>query len=377
MVRVLLISAAGALGGAERSLYELAAAVPREHVAVHVCAPPGSPLLAACAGAGLDVCFAPLERFHRSLNPLTLAAEWNALKRAAAAIERLCYAHQYDVLHANTDASALVAGRVSRRTGLPFVWHCRDLRRLGRWWRLMGRSPACYVAISETVAAHLKRQGFDARKIRIVMNGIDLRRFDALDRSASRAKLGLSADQPVLLTAGAYVPWKRHELFIETLTLLRQRVPQAVGLLAGSDLFGDNVAYRQVLRGAAQKCPAGALQLLGERDDLPALLAAADVFVSCSHNEPFGRVLVEAGAAGVPVVAVNSGAKAEIIEHGVTGLLTEPTAEALAAACEKLLAGAPLRAQMAAAARERVTRLFDVRRAAEEMAGVWRGVTAG
>jgi polysaccharide biosynthesis protein PelF len=149
-------------------------------------------------------------------------------------------------------------------------------------------------------------------------------------------------------------------------------VPEAAGLLAGSDLFGENAAYRQVLRAQAGKL--GGVRLLGQRDDMPELLAAADVFVSCSGPEPFGRVLVEAGAAGLPVVTTASGAKAEIVEDGVTGVLTEPTAEAVAAACEKLLRDPARRARMGAAARARVSRRFDVRRTAAEMAALYEAV---
>src|SRR6185295_18576369 len=102
---------------------------------------------------------------------------------------------------------------------------------------------------------------------------------------------------------------------------------------------------------------------LQQRDDVPDLLAAADVLVSPSDNEPFGRVLAEAGAAGVPVVATQSGAKEEIVEDGETGYLTPPgDAKALAEATLKLLRAPQQREAMGASARVRVAKLFGVRR---------------
>jgi glycosyltransferase involved in cell wall biosynthesis len=110
------------------------------------------------------------------------------------------------------------------------------------------------------------------------------------------------------------------------------------------------------------------LRFVGERDDVPDLMAAADVLVSCSEDEPFGRVLVEAGASELPVVSTRSGAKAEIIKHSKTGLLVDPgNIEALAKACAKLLGDPALRQEMGAAARERVERCYNVKRTATQL----------
>jgi len=104
-------------------------------------------------------------------------------------------------------------------------------------------------------------------------------------------------------------------------------------------------------------------------------MMAADIFVSCSENEPFGRVLAEAGASGLPVVSTRSGAKPEIVEDNVTGILTATgDAEALAAACIRLLCDPALRQQMGGAARQRVTALFDVRRTARELTSVYESI---
>jgi glycosyltransferase involved in cell wall biosynthesis len=166
------------------------------------------------------------------------------------------------------------------------------------------------------------------------------------------------------------VPWKRHLDFLEALALVRKSLPNTVGLLVGSDLFRQNDGYSKELLARAEYLGLDAhnLRVLDQRNDIPELLAASDVLVSPSENEPFGRVLAEAGAAGLPVVASNSGAKAEIIEHGKTGLLVAQNApEALAAGCLELLRNPAQRLEMGVRARERVSALFDVRRSASEL----------
>ncbi|MCX7805942.1 MAG: glycosyltransferase family 4 protein, partial [Planctomycetota bacterium] len=110
---------------------------------------------------------------------------------------------------------------------------------------------------------------------------------------------------------------------------------------------------------------------------VPRLLAASDIFVSTSEGEPFGRALVEAMAAGLPVVATASGAKAEIVEDGATGFLVpQGSIGAMASACERLLGDAELRRGMGERGRARARESFDVRRTAREIVAIYREILA-
>ncbi|MCY3021748.1 MAG: glycosyltransferase family 4 protein [Planctomycetota bacterium] len=382
-LRVLMISAAGELGGAERSFCEVITALPREKIEPHACVPPDSQLARALASAQVPVHEVALRLFRRSLHPLALAGNVRALYQGSRSIAEVCRKAGIEMLHANTNSAALVGWEVARMTKLPFVWHCRDMAPLHGLARILASSAAAVVAISAAVEEQLMREGVKREKITRIDNGIDLGRmsrsglYDAV-RAQMRAKLGIQAHRPVLLSVGAYVPWKKHELFLDALALVRRRLP-AVGLLVGSDRFGQNEAYVASLRMRARHLALNddALKVLDEREDVPDLMAASDVFVSCSENEPFGRVLTEAGASGLPVVATRSGAKPEIIADQVTGILTEPgDAAALAAACLKLLGDPALRQEMGRAAQERVEKLFDVRRAARELTALFQRCAA-
>ena len=381
-IRVLFISAAGLVGGAERSLYELLCALPEERIEAHASVPPDGSLARLCTLAEVPVHPAPLRRFRRTRAPFLLFGQVRALYQTAQVLRKLVEDLSIDVLHANTDSAALVAWEVSRETGCPFVWQCRDLRPLGPLAKLLARSSACAVAISGAVEAHLLEQGVESRRIRRIENGIDLVRFHSpADRGAirtrMRAHLGIAPDAPLLLDIGGWVPWKRHELFLEAFARVRRTHPAATAVLVGNDLFQQNVGYVNLLEARLLDLDLenSSLLVLQQCDEIPELLAAADLLVSPSDREPFGRVLAEAGAAGLAVVATNSGAKNEIVADGETGLLTPPgDAEALAAACLVLLDDPARMRVMGANARVRVAELFDITRVACELADLYEEI---
>jgi glycosyltransferase involved in cell wall biosynthesis len=254
-----------------------------------------------------------------------------------------------------------------------------QLRPLGMLARILAGTTACAVAISEAVENHLLQQGVKHERVRRLTNGIDLTRFHAPEqrtavRARTRGYLGIAPETPLLIDIGAWVPWKRHELFLDALAEVRKERPDVVGLLVGSDLFHENRAYVSQLERHAERLRLsdGALLVLQQREDVPDLLAASDLLVSTSDNEPFGRVLTEAGAAGVPVVATDRGAKREIVAHNETGLLTPPgDAQRLAGACLELLGQPERRNAMGAAGRRRAAERFDVKRLALDVAKLY------
>ncbi|MFI1398408.1 glycosyltransferase [Streptomyces sp. NPDC020681] len=156
------------------------------------------------------------------------------------------------------------------------------------------------VAVSDTVAARLRAWGVPAGRIHVVPNGIDAARFrfDAGERSATRARLGIPPDALVVGGVGRLVPGKRFDVLVRAVAAL----PGARLLLAGD---GPELTALRTL--AAQLGAADRVRLLGECDaqgdlGVPALLSAMDVFVSASREEAFGLAVIEALAAGLPVL---------------------------------------------------------------------------
>ncbi len=112
----------------------------------------------------------------------------------------------------------------------------------------------------------------------------------------------------------------------------------------------------------------------GQRPDVPALMASMDVMAVPSLNEGFGRVIIEAGALGVPVVGANAAGIPEVIEEGVTGLMVPPRDDgALADAIVRLLDDDALRKRMAVVAPTRVRERFDPTRQVATLQRLWAG----
>ncbi len=158
--------------------------------------------------------------------------------------------------------------------------------------------------------------GYAADKIHVIPNGFDLVRFipDGRARTSVRADLGLHADAPLVGLVARYDSQKNHAGFVEAAALLHSRRPDVHFLLAGQDIDAGNT---ELVAAIAQRGLQSYIHLLGQRDDVPRLMAALDLLASSSHGEAFPNVLGEAMACGVPCVVTDVGDSAEIV--GNTG----------------------------------------------------------
>lgn len=204
------------------------------------------------------------------------------------------------------------------------------------------------IAPCEELAAELRADG-DARAVRVVAAPIDPALAEG-DRRRGRAQLGVAEDVPVLLSISRLAVEKRVADLVALLRALAD--PQAILAFAGA---GPLAAELQAA--AAQAGVAGRVRLLGQLDapDLADALAAATVVVSASRSETQGLALCEAAAARCAIVAPDRGGYAEVLGDGAGGLFPAagPTALALAAAVDRLLADASLRGRVAAEAQRR------------------------
>ncbi|MCC7490732.1 MAG: glycosyltransferase family 4 protein [Fimbriimonadaceae bacterium] len=346
----MLVNLIGDGSGAEESLLVLLAALDRERHTPHLAAPPGD--LSARAVA-LGVPWHPLPEVRpRRREPLRAAA---GLLRAAVGLRAALAASGAALVHANSGPALLAATLVAGRR--PLLWHCRDLRwpRPVRW---AARRAAGTIAISTAVAAELVGAGVPPDRLRMIPNALDPAACrPRRSRAAVRAELGLAADAEVVLAVGQLVPWKRPELLLAAGRQLADR-PRLRLLWAGADRFGEHPAWVAQLQAAAA-ASAGRFVLLGQRRDVPDLLGAADLLALPSAAEPFGRVLLEAAAVGLPVVATAAGGAPEVVQHQVSGLLVPPDdPTALAGALRRLLDDRTLATALATAATTRLRRDF-------------------
>jgi glycosyltransferase involved in cell wall biosynthesis len=232
---------------------------------------------------------------------------------------------------------------------------------------------ATVVIANSAYTAESVRAAAPGAKVEVVHNPVDLRRWDPkrIDRVHARARLRDVRPRSMLLGVVAQLtPWKGQDTAIEALRLLRDAGVDAHLLLIGSAKFVaastrfDNAAYVADLETkVAELGLQSRVSFLGEREDVPELVAALDALLLPSWSEPFGRALIEAMALQVPVVATAVGGPPEILTDGLEGFLVAPRSpEALAEAVRRLAVD-PRRARaMGLAGRARVEGAFGLDR---------------
>lgn len=245
----------------------------------------------------------------------------------------------------------------SHSTGL--VGKNRSLGGLDRW---LLEFTDRVVALSATHARHLEDvEGVPAGKVVVIENGVDVDSFGGPHGdTGAREALEVRPDERVVLMVAALRPEKAHEAAVDAARILLDQGRRVRFLLAGEGPRREAVAARIRRAGVG-----GAVELLGLRTDVARLLSAADVLVLPSHDvvETLPLAVLEAMAAGVPVVASRVGSIPEIVEDGVSGLFVAPgDAVELARAIAYVLDEPERAAAMARVARERVRARYTVER---------------
>jgi len=246
--------------------------------------------------------------------------------------------------------AALLSGRSDRvvwwQWGIPY----------GHWMdRAATALPGAVLCCSERSAAG--QRGMHPRRVsRVVYPGTDQPREPSAEhRLELRRMLGVPEEALLIGIVGRLQPWKGQDRFVQALDVIRGRCGDVRGLIVGGDAYGLSPQYERDLdRLIADLGLAEAVIRTGQVPDPIPFMALLDVFVSASDEEPFGIVLLEAMALGVPVVAVASGGPLEILKQGRFGALaTSPEPADLVRAIEPLIRDPALRASLAQQGRTR------------------------
>jgi glycosyltransferase involved in cell wall biosynthesis len=285
-------------------------------------------------------------------------AGWQRL-RAMCRQAEVIVAHGSSTLPAVAAATAgLSSPFVYRSIGDPRAWANTRARRI-RVRAAAARGEAVVALWRGAAVAWLEELGVPAERLQVIPNGSDPERFkpaDQREREEARDAIGVGRKAPVAMYLGALTPEKRVELAIRAVSEL-----PSVTLV----IVGDG-PRRTSLEEAAREHGGGRIRFLGRSDRPESLLAAADVVVLPSDTEGMPAVAIEAGLAGVPVVATRVGGLHEIVISGQTGVLVAPgRASGLVTGIQACLQE---REPMGLRARVHCERSFDSRR----LAHMWR-----
>jgi len=195
-------------------------------------------------------------------------------------------------------------------------------------------------------------------KIEIVPNGIDTKRYNAsVDQSAVKGRYGVNPDEKLVLCVGRLVPQKGIEYLIRAVPRIAKRYPNSKFIVVGEGWLRGHLEY--IARSTGYQWKITFTGWIPDRE-LIALLNSADALVVPSIYEPFGIVVLEGMAAGVPVVASDVGGLAEIVEHEHTGILAySRSPESIAWAVDRVLSDPDHSKEMAQNAQEMVQKTYS------------------
>jgi glycosyltransferase involved in cell wall biosynthesis len=358
-----LVAAQPLDGGCAAHVVALVGALPEGRFAVDVACPRGSLTWTRLEGRpGIEL---HEIQAHRRPAPGD-ARSWRVLNRLAGRAE---------LVHVHSSKAGFLGrlaafGRGKRRACVftPHGWS---------FWAANGAEAQLYVGL-ERLAAHWchaivalsgdeRDAGLEAgvgrrEQYRVIPNGVALERF-SLPRSPARGRIWMGGRLP---------PPKRPDLAVRALARARANMPEAE-----LHVVGDGPLRPDAERLAAQLGVGEAVRFLGHREDVPELLAEAECALLASDYEGCPLAVVEAMAAGVPVVATEAGGVAELVEQGRTGALgAHGDAEALAAALEEVLAEPPRAAEMGAEGRRVAEERLSLERMVESTVALYDEILA-
>ncbi len=280
-----------------------------------------------------------------------------------------------DIVHARSRVPAIIAFfayRYTRPLKSSFITTCHGYYGTHILSRVMGWGEFVIVA-SQIIGRHMIDDfGVPYQRIRLIPRGVDTEKFKFHDLLEKKSKSFTPLEKKSLTgftigIIGRITPLKGHTYFIKAVAKVSRVIPKLRILIIG-DVPPEKEGYKQQLKLLIMRLGLERfVEFLGYRDDIPEILSNLDLLVLATTTpEAFGRVIIEAGANGVPVVATKVGGVVDIIEDGLTGILVPPEdIAAMAEAIIKLLKDRKYASQIARQARRKIEKNFRLEQMVE------------
>ncbi|MBU4399965.1 MAG: glycosyltransferase [Planctomycetes bacterium] len=372
MPEIILLCEYPTLNGGERSMLAVLDGLPAAGFSPVVMAPPGGPLADELAGRGVEL----LSFQCREIGGVRIPTD--LLRRRLA---QILSRRRPALLHANSLAMGRLSGPVAARLRLPSIAHLRDIVKLSDRAVADLNCHARLLAVSRATREFHVSGGLSAEKTCVLYNGVDLDEFHPRPPTGYlHRELGLSAEARLIGTIGQLGLRKGQDVLLRAAATIADRAPNVHYLIVGerNSNKDESRQFENDLHDASGGPLLGRVHFLGRRNDVAPLLNELTLLVHAARQEPLGRVLLEAAAAGTTVVAAEVGGTPEIFPPQCEAArLVEPDdSAALAAVIVELLDDEPLRRRLAAAARRRAETYFDSRTAANNLLQHYRAVAS-
>jgi lipopolysaccharide heptosyltransferase II len=345
------------VGGVERGTVDLARyLVEHGHEAVVVSN--GGSLVDGLVASGA-------RHYQLPVHEKNIFTAWQCVK----ALRKIILEEKVDIVHARSRVPAWISYAACRRTNAEFITTCHGYYSGNIFSHVMGWGKRV-IAISEVIGRHMIEDfGVHPENIRLIPRSVDLDKFCFRERQPGRSSFTVTM-------IGRITPLKGHTFFLQGMAKVLRQKPFVRIRIVG-DAPPNKSAYKESLKLLVKRLGiADKVEFMGNRSDIPQLLAESDVLVlSTVTQEAFGRVIIEAQAVGVPVVATKVGGVVDIVEHERTGLLVLPKdGDGIAAAVLRLMNEPKLVDEMIAEARLRVEQRYTLAIMAEKTLEVYHEV---
>lgn len=397
--RILYVHHRPELGGAPQSLRYLIEHLDRDRYEPHVYCPPG-PAAESFAAVEAQIHHGEVAAFthiwasmYGGRRWLLFARELGRAPRHGLSFTRLLHRFDFSIVHLN-DSPLIGAAALAAHADIPVVWHLRSA--LSAKGRIRSKAMRCAIArlASETIAINddvARSFGIDST---IIPNAVDLDRFAPRPAGEVRAELGLPQDRPIISYFGFIYPSKGFRDFIEAARLVKRLRSDVLFLVVGgpvrnAEFFETRVGRTLAFAGLVSDHQREAEELVARLEleesvrfvpfmqDTARMFQASDIVVAPSRGPELGRPVLEACAAGRPVVATGSITGGGILLPDETGILVpRRSPDALAVALRRLVEAPGERARLGANARLFAEEHFSARKNADKVMALYERVLA-
>ena len=356
LMNVLIINQGEIFGGAELFALDLLRALPKGKVEViHVCSKNAHPsYMEQTRGI-------PFLHTHQiwlgKISPRNPFSLFHALG-AVHTLRGIVKNHAVDVIQCNTARTQVLGALLARKISIPQVWVMHDFTFPKKLWKKWYHIPSRIICVSQEVKQYYEDLlGQSLVRAEVIPNGVDVEMYEnatvpKMLQDAQGKELKLHDQVRYIGIIGRIDTWKGQDIFIEAAHILNTEYPQHRHLhfIIAGEVTKTSVEREEYFQKLQETVKHYELNNVSFLDFVPArqLLPTLSILVHASTQpEPFGRTIIEAWAAGIPVVASNIGAPVDMIHYGQTGLLVEPkNPRDLAQKISLLLEDAHLRDQL-------------------------------
>lgn len=347
-------------GGAEQLMPTLLTHFDKEHFEMRVCAlmvKDGNPITKELNDMGISVDIVHLSSLKNPLNLFKLIAYFNK--------------HQPDLIHTQLQFSDILGNIAAKIKGIPSVSTLHTLddiinehgssfwRKKISWFVLRNFCNRVIAVSNKTKEHHIHAGKLSEKKTKTVLNGIQLSRFqnrNPLILAEKKRDLHLKPNHAIITTIAVLREAKGIQYMIDALSTILDQHPNTTYLIIGEGVYGASLRDLITARHLEEN-----VVMAGHRTDIPDLLAISDLFVLPSLGDALPTVLIEALAAGTPIIATDVGGIPEIIENEKNGLLVQSAnAQKLSNACIRLLKDEEKSKQLSDAGLKTAKDKFDV-----------------